>query len=216
MCTIFANLLQLGPNIGDSGSWVVDEQSYGVYGHLVASDALGEIYVVPFDQILLDIKHTLGAVSISLPSQSDISLRRGGYYSPFIGDGLSGHMLDSGHGSENPSPPGLTERALSGLLGSIMVDDPEQAHLRGTSGITVVEEPVQPSLPPSLPPSEQPSEQPSFSGTTVVEELGQPILKKASISIEPTQSVLKRRSKFRRHLKSVFRKVYKPRAESNP
>ena len=211
----------------------------------MASDALGEIYVVPFDQILLDIKHTLGAVSISLPSQSDISFRRGDYYSSFMGDGLSGHMLDSSYGSENPSPPGPTERASSRrwfLGGSTMVDETEQAHLRGTSETTVIGEPAQPLEQPSLSgktvigepaqpfwrpsekPSEQPSgqrsqqpsEQPSLSGTTVVGEPEQPISKKASTSIEPKQPVLKRSSRFRRHLKSVFRKVYKPKAESNP
>ena len=39
----------------------------------MASDALGEAYVVPFDKILLDIKHSLGAVSICLPTRSEIS-----------------------------------------------------------------------------------------------------------------------------------------------
>ena len=39
----------------------------------MASDALGEAYVVPFDKILQDIKHSLGALSICLPTRSEIS-----------------------------------------------------------------------------------------------------------------------------------------------
>ena len=59
--------------MGESGSWVLDDQNHGVYGHLVASDVLREAYVVPFDKIVLDIKNRLGAVSVHLPSRNDIS-----------------------------------------------------------------------------------------------------------------------------------------------
>ena len=108
---IFANLIRLAPNIGESGSWVLDEQNYGVYGHLVASDVLREAYVVPFDKILLDIKNHLGAVSVRLPSRNDISRRTEGKYpiprasSPQAGIAFS----DSGYSSVNGTPPFILE-----------------------------------------------------------------------------------------------------------
>ena len=97
MCTLSTNIVRLVPNIGDSGSWVVDEESNEVYGHLVASDALGEAYVVPFDQTLLDIKHCLGAESVCLPSRSDISPSKYGSYPHVIHDSPS--IPDSGYHS---------------------------------------------------------------------------------------------------------------------
>ena len=57
---------------GDCGSWVVDDQTYEVYGHVVASDALGEVYVVPLHATLRDITTRLAARSASLPTELDI------------------------------------------------------------------------------------------------------------------------------------------------
>ena len=117
MCIFFANLIELAPNIGDSGSWVVDEQSYGVYGHLVASDAFAEAYVVPLDKILLDIKHSLGAVSICLPSPSDIFNWRIAHVPELMGSRQPGSTrdtiikLDSCFASLNSSPTNIGERA---------------------------------------------------------------------------------------------------------
>ncbi len=41
---------------GDCGSWVVDIKTCEVYGHIVALDALGEAYIVPFNATLRDIQ----------------------------------------------------------------------------------------------------------------------------------------------------------------
>ncbi|KAI0161859.1 hypothetical protein GGR52DRAFT_561377 [Hypoxylon sp. FL1284] len=41
---------------GDSGAWVVDEQTGSVYGHVVAVDGLGEAHVMPILSTMEDIK----------------------------------------------------------------------------------------------------------------------------------------------------------------
>ena len=58
-------------NAGDCGSWVVDPSTCEVYGHVVASDAMGDSYVVPFNAILRDMEEKLAAV-VSLPTEADI------------------------------------------------------------------------------------------------------------------------------------------------
>jgi hypothetical protein len=55
---------------GDSGSWVVDAESLELYGHVVASNVFGQVYVVPIGDIFEDIRHRLSAQSVSLPSNS--------------------------------------------------------------------------------------------------------------------------------------------------
>ncbi|XXH00873.1 hypothetical protein Hte_007224 [Hypoxylon texense] len=57
---------------GDSGSWVVDDETFEVYGQLVASDVLGSGYVVPMEGIMDEIKSQLGAKSVGLPGPSII------------------------------------------------------------------------------------------------------------------------------------------------
>ncbi|CAM1510077.1 Fc.00g004120.m01.CDS01 [Cosmosporella sp. VM-42] len=57
---------------GDSGSWVVDTETFELYGHLVASDIFGSGYVVPMSDVFSDIKDRLGAQSVELPSVVDI------------------------------------------------------------------------------------------------------------------------------------------------
>jgi len=52
---------------GDSGSWVVSRDRNRLLGHVVASDILGDIYVVPIAATLADIQFRLQAFSISLP-----------------------------------------------------------------------------------------------------------------------------------------------------
>ncbi|KAL9632565.1 MAG: hypothetical protein Q9164_005245 [Protoblastenia rupestris] len=58
---------------GICGSWVVSETNHEVLGHVVASDIMGEAYVVPIHATFLDIKQKHGARSVSLPTGSDIS-----------------------------------------------------------------------------------------------------------------------------------------------
>ena len=58
--------VKLGLIPGECGSWVIDASTGYVYGHAVASDLFGDIYVVPMAAILGDIKAIMGASSVSL------------------------------------------------------------------------------------------------------------------------------------------------------
>ena len=57
---------------GDSGAWVVDVMTNCVYGQVVASDVLGEGYVIPFVAILQQMKRKLQASQVSIPNQFQI------------------------------------------------------------------------------------------------------------------------------------------------
>ena len=57
---------------GDCGSWVVDSVTHEVYGHVVASDAFGDAYVIPLDNIFRDIKQQLAADQVCLPTESEV------------------------------------------------------------------------------------------------------------------------------------------------
>jgi hypothetical protein len=61
---------------GDSGSWVVDPSSGRILGHVASIDAFGEAFIVPFQETLRDIRNSLGAVHVRLPSQDDIDKLR--------------------------------------------------------------------------------------------------------------------------------------------
>jgi pimeloyl-ACP methyl ester carboxylesterase len=58
--------------LGDSGSWVVNETTGEVYGHVILVDLLGEGYVVPIQSTLLNVKAQLGASHVVLPNTEDI------------------------------------------------------------------------------------------------------------------------------------------------
>jgi hypothetical protein len=64
--------IQLEIYEGESGSWIIDQKTLEVYGHLVASDALGYGYVIPLSETFKNILQQLGAVSVDLPSAIDI------------------------------------------------------------------------------------------------------------------------------------------------
>lgn len=59
---------------GDSGSWVIDPATFEVYGHVVATDMLGDAYVIPLDRTLADIQTFFGAKSVTLPATVDFSI----------------------------------------------------------------------------------------------------------------------------------------------
>ena len=61
-----------GLNAGDCGSWVIDAAANVLYGHVVASDDLGEVYVVPIESIIEDVKEALNASAVTLPSIHDL------------------------------------------------------------------------------------------------------------------------------------------------
>jgi hypothetical protein len=53
---------------GDSGAWVVHSAEPALYGHVVATDAFGDAYVIPAIDTLENIRKCLGAVSVQLPT----------------------------------------------------------------------------------------------------------------------------------------------------
>ncbi|XXG99413.1 hypothetical protein Hte_005752 [Hypoxylon texense] len=53
--------------IGDSGSWVINESTGEVYGHIVAVDGLGEAHVMPIHPTLRSIESQLMATKVDLP-----------------------------------------------------------------------------------------------------------------------------------------------------
>src|SRR5512140_2494632 len=65
--------LQSRPNFtsamhpGDSGSIVIDAVTSCVYGHVVASNPLGEVYVSPLSATMEQIKKLLPAIRVGLP-----------------------------------------------------------------------------------------------------------------------------------------------------
>ncbi|KAF7941727.1 uncharacterized protein EAE97_006564 [Botrytis byssoidea] len=53
---------------GDCGSLIVDQETLEVYGHVVASNPLGEAYVVPLQNTFHQISSAFGAQDLSLPN----------------------------------------------------------------------------------------------------------------------------------------------------
>lgn len=57
---------------GDCGSWVVDSVTHEVYGHVIASDAFGDAYVIPLDNTFRDIRQQLAADHVCLPTEREV------------------------------------------------------------------------------------------------------------------------------------------------
>lgn len=53
---------------GDSGAWVVHFANSELYGHVVATNALNQVYVVPVLDTFENMRACLGAVSVDLPN----------------------------------------------------------------------------------------------------------------------------------------------------
>ncbi|KIW21419.1 hypothetical protein PV08_01999 [Exophiala spinifera] len=60
-----------GVTKGDSGTWVVGVHNGLFYGHVIATDIFGDVYMVPSYGILRDIQDRLDAVRVSLPESSN-------------------------------------------------------------------------------------------------------------------------------------------------
>jgi hypothetical protein len=59
--------------VGDCGSWIVDEATNEVYGHVVASDIFREVYVAPLKETLKEVEEVLEADSVSLPTRFEVA-----------------------------------------------------------------------------------------------------------------------------------------------
>ncbi|KAK8018055.1 hypothetical protein PG991_007245 [Apiospora marii] len=115
---------------GDSGSWVVDEETLEVYGHIVAADAFGGGYIIPIEDTMSDIRRYLNATSVSLPSVADIESFPNG--SPHLAPHLTG-KLEITH-QEPPSSPSFQATAKS-------TKDPSVPGSHGTSAPTALSQP---------------------------------------------------------------------------
>ena len=76
----------MAPDIqrGDSGGWVVEYLTLNVYGHLVASDVLGDGYVIPLLDTLEDIRERTHAQEVGLATGVDIACKLGDALIPEI------------------------------------------------------------------------------------------------------------------------------------
>lgn len=114
---------------GDCGAWVVDVQTKVVYGYLVASDALGDAYVVSMDDTLQNIRSTLGADSVIIYQEGTVActqlLSEGNraelesldayLTEPELSSKFDheSRILDSGYASKMPSAPTSPTSILS-------------------------------------------------------------------------------------------------------
>ena len=57
---------------GDSGAWVVNPVSMEVFGHVVATDVTGDVYVVPMYRSLEEMRGRLGVEAVDLPGTADL------------------------------------------------------------------------------------------------------------------------------------------------
>jgi hypothetical protein len=61
---------------GDSGAWVVHAAASELYGHVVATDALGDAYVLPALATFENMRECLGAAAVTLPTTYDLGHRK--------------------------------------------------------------------------------------------------------------------------------------------
>lgn len=71
-CAFLTNFSALGVVDGDCGSVIVNQQTFQVYGHVVATNPIGEAYVVPLENTFDQIKEALGAKKVALPSPKSL------------------------------------------------------------------------------------------------------------------------------------------------
>lgn len=108
---------------GDCGSWVVHSETREVLGHVVAVDSFKEIYVVPLQATLQDMKESLGAASVALLTvyeylycgsvTGSVTGRFDGHVPKPTYEGHSGY--DSGYATMQSSP--ATSPLRPGALG---------------------------------------------------------------------------------------------------
>lgn len=107
--------------LGDSGSWVVNEATGEVYGHVVSTDALGEAYVMPIQSTLLAIQTHLHAREISLPTMEEVSQLQ--------------------HSVPSSPDPETTEEKIE-VHGTFSTEVPDQKALESTESLTAQNSPA--------------------------------------------------------------------------
>ncbi|KAL6808354.1 hypothetical protein V8C40DRAFT_259689 [Trichoderma camerunense] len=108
--------------IGDSGSWVIDPLTYEVFGHIVATDMLGDAYVIPLQSIFEDIRTCHHAQSVNLPTSPDFGAK----------------LLSSSAEHQPPnapaySPEDVPARSLEPMGGpSVLIEGPSNSLFRSS------------------------------------------------------------------------------------
>jgi hypothetical protein len=84
-----AHVILLGVIDGDCGSLVVDQETLEIFGHVVASNPLGEAYVVPLQSTFHQIRDALGAKDLVLPNPGPLTENLIAHYSKTIGSDVA-------------------------------------------------------------------------------------------------------------------------------
>lgn len=69
--------MRIGLFPGDSGAWVVEAHTSKVYGHLIASDSMGDGYMISLHDTLESIRDATGADVVDLATSIDVACKRG-------------------------------------------------------------------------------------------------------------------------------------------
>ncbi|KAI0384312.1 hypothetical protein F5Y04DRAFT_293265 [Hypomontagnella monticulosa] len=92
---------------GDSGSVVVDAETFGIYGHVIGMNPLGEIYISPFADTLFQISRFFPRDKVSLPdplvllaASSSNNIEKGFYFQ--AGQALQNLHLLTTYSMEKP------------------------------------------------------------------------------------------------------------------
>lgn len=60
----------LGLEPGECGSIIVDQATFDIYGHVVGSNIIGDIFVVPLSDTIEQVRVAFNATTVTLPSQN--------------------------------------------------------------------------------------------------------------------------------------------------
>jgi hypothetical protein len=77
----FSDGISPGVIDGDCGSLIVSQETLEIYGHVVASNPLGEAYVVSLQNTFRQIRDVLGAKELSLPNPGPLTAKLVSQYS---------------------------------------------------------------------------------------------------------------------------------------
>lgn len=139
---------------GDCGSWVINFDTGEVLGHIVAVDSFNEVYVVPLQETLRDIKERLGVASVALPTAKvllDIAMDRTDALvpKPHAYEGQSGY--DSGYATMQSSPAPSPPRGEIFKAKREGTDQPSTLFQNLPSSTSTVNEAIKQPLDKSLP-----------------------------------------------------------------
>ncbi|KAJ4865690.1 rad4 transglutaminase-like domain-containing protein [Trichoderma breve] len=118
--------------IGDSGSWVIDPLTYEVFGHIVATDMLGDAYVIPLQNIFEDIRTWHDAQSVNLPTAPDFGatlLSIGTEHQPSAAPAYSQEEASARSPEPMGGPSVLNEGVPNSMLGSSEAPPPYDGKL---------------------------------------------------------------------------------------